>query len=189
MESLPGENINFLTKPKINKDKFKTITNPKDVNIFANLFEINIKKELKLCQYPYTVTPEIEKTDMEIRRKLFRSCRREVRKIFDDCFVSGDSLYSIKKIDEIKEVKAILYLDGRHEYIIQFDKCSNEKTIKKEDVQRDPLTKQFIELIVKDILYSNPKLEFYKGLFVLTNKKQNIQTDRVNINFYPWIYH
>jgi hypothetical protein len=71
MESLPGENINFLTKPKINKDKFKTITNPKDVNIYANLFEINIKKELKLCQYPYTVTPEIEKTDMEIRRKLF----------------------------------------------------------------------------------------------------------------------
>ena len=187
MESLNIEEINFLTKPNINNDKFKIITNPKDVNVYANLYEINITKELKLYQYPYTVSPEIDKTDMEIRRKLFRACRKEVRKIYEECFVSGDSLYTTIKVDDIKIVKCHLYstLNGRIEYTLTFDKFAKEKKIEHEDIHKDPLTKQFIELIIKDILHSNPKLEFYKGLFVLTNKKKNLKTDRVNIDFYP----
>ena len=131
MESLKIEEINFLTKPNINKDKFKIITNPKDVNVYANLYEINITKELKLYQYPYTVSPEIDKTDMEIRRKLFRACRKEVRKIYEECFVSGDSLYTTIKVDDIKIVNCNLYstLNGRIEYTLTFDKYSKEKKL------------------------------------------------------------
>ena len=178
-------NIDFLPKPNINVGKLSYISNTKDV--YANLYEIKIKKELKMYKYPYSIISEteIDSSDMRIRDKLYKSCYRNLRPIYGECFFSGDSLYAVKKINEVKDVKCILYLKGRTEYTLQFQKCSNERVIKEEDVQKDPLTKQFIELIIKDILHSNPNLEFYKGLFVLTNKKKTIETERVKINFYP----
>ena len=91
----------------------------------------------------------------------------------------------MKKVDEVKNVTCALHLKGRTEYTIAINKCENERTIKQEDIQRDPLTKQFIEMIIRDILHSNPKLEFYKGVFVLSENKQKIETDRVSITFYP----
>ena len=83
------------------------------------------------------------------------------------------------------DFKSILYLNGRFEYILHFSKYANVKTINQEDVQQDPLAKQFIELMVKDILHSNPNLEFYRGLFVLTNEKEEIKAKNRKINFYP----
>ena len=40
-------------------------------------------------------------------------------------------------------------------------------------------------MIIRDILRSKPKLEFYKDVFVMTNHKQNIETKNVSISFYP----
>ena len=47
------------------------------------------------------------------------------------------------------------------------------------------MAKQCIELIIKDVLHSNPKLEFHRDIFVNTTKKQKIQTEKVSITFYP----
>ena len=91
----------------------------------------------------------------------------------------------MKKITEPKTITCYLYLKGKTEYTIELNKCESERVIKQEDVQRDPLTKQFIEMIIRDILRANPKLEFYKGLFVLSDEKKKIETDRVSITFYP----
>ena len=55
-------NVEFLKKPKINVDELKYIMNTKDV--YANLYEIEIKKELKLYQYPFTVSPPIGDSDI-----------------------------------------------------------------------------------------------------------------------------
>ena len=85
----------------------------------------------------------------------------------------------------MRNVKCILYLKGKTEYTLAFQKVTKEKIIKKEDIHTDPLSKQFIELLIKDILHSNPKLEFNKGFFVLTTSKQYIETERVSISFYP----
>ena len=59
------------------------------------------------------------------------------------------------------------------------------KKIKQEHINSSPLAKKFIEILIKDILHSNPKLELYKGLFVLKNEKKLIRTDNVDITFYP----
>ena len=179
----PKTDIKFLKKPEINLNKLEYILNKKKV--YANLFEINLNKELKMYQYPFAVTPEIPAGDIRIRQKLFKACNRQLKTIYGECFISGDSLYGIKKVEEIQNVKCILYLNGRKEYILDLQKVSNEKKIKEEDIHKDPLAKQFIELLIKDILHSNPKLEFYKGLFVLINKKQQIETQKVSIDFYP----
>ena len=153
--------------------------------VYANLYEINIKKELSLYQYPFTVTPPIGNADTRIREKLFKYSYRKLKNIYNDCFISGDSLYSMKKVEEPKTITCSIYLKGRTEYTLEFNKFERHKTIRQEDIQKDPLSKQFIEMIIRDILHANTKLEFYKGIFVLSNKKKTIETDNVSINFYP----
>ena len=180
----PKTDIKFLSKPKIDPNEFDYIKNTKDV--YANLFEINLKKEIKMYQYPYSVAPEIPSGETRIRQYLFKACSKELKSIYGECFISGDSLYGIKEEENIRKVKSTLNLKGKEtDYILTFQKVTKEKIIKKEDIHKDPLAKQFIELLIKDILHSNPKLEFYKGLFVLTTKKKYIETDRVSISFYP----
>ena len=183
MESSTPKEINFLKKQNIKTEKLKYVLNTKDV--YANLYEIKLKKELKLIQYPFTVTPPIEAGDTRIREKLFKTVRRQLRTIYDDCFISGDCLYSMKKINENKIIKCSLVLRGRTEYTITILGSGQERSIKTDDIQIDPLSKQFIEMIIRDILRANPKLEFYKDVFVLTNKKEKIETERVSISFYP----
>ena len=91
----------------------------------------------------------------------------------------------MKKVDEPKVVQCALYLKGRTDYTLEFNKFESQRTIKQQDIQNDPLSKQFVEMVIRDILHANPKLEFYKGVFVLSNKKQKIETERVSITFYP----
>ena len=79
----------------------------------------------------------------------------------------------MKEISEVKIVECSLHLKGRTDYKITIQGCENARIIKQEDIQKDPLSKQFIEMIIRDILRANPKLEFYKDLFALTNKKKN----------------
>jgi len=175
--------INFLPKPNINYDKASIWNNKKKV--YANLFEIKLTKEIKLYQYPYKVTPEIEDGDTRIREKLFKTMFRKIKADFGQCFISGNLLYSMKKVEEVKAYNCFLYLSGKTEYVMEINKYEQEKLIREQDIHKDPLAKQCIELIIRDILQANPKLEFYKNVFVNTKKKQKIQTDRVSITFYP----
>ena len=186
MDPLPlAQQINFLPKPPIDPKKLKYIVNSKKV--YANLYEIFLTKTLKLYQYPYKVDPEVEAGDFNIRLKIYKSCYPELKAIYGECLISGDSLFGTKKIEEMKNVKTSVYIKnrGKLDYTLLFEKCTTERTINQEDIRKDPLTKQFLELIIRDILHSNPKLEFYKDIFVLTTDKQTINQDNISVSFYP----
>ena len=177
-----NKTINFLEKPKI---KIKDLGKPEHQKVYGNLFEIKMNKALELYQYPYTVNPAIGNADSFIRDKLFKYSNKKLKTIFGDYFISGDSLYSMKEMKENIIVKSILYLKGKNDYEIEFNDFGKKKLIKNEDIQNDPLSKQFIEMIIIDILHSNPKLEFYKDAFVIPKNKKNIETDKFSICFYP----
>ena len=146
MESISP--ITFLSKPIINPKNLKYIEQSKSV--YANLYQIKLSKELTVYQYPFSVSPNIAPGDSRIRSILFKSCNKELKNTYGECLISGDSLYSLKKINEIKSFKSNTYLKGqRDEYIITFEKVVNERKIKNEEVQKDQLSKQFIELLVK----------------------------------------
>ena len=186
MEPLPiNQEINFLTKPQIDPKKLKYIVNSKKV--YANLYEIFLTKTLKLYQYPYKVDPEVGEGDFSIRHKIYKSCYPNLKAIFGECLISGDSLFGTKKIEEMKNVKTSVCIKnkGKLEYTLLFEKCTTDRTINQDDVRKDPLTKQFLELIIRDILHSNPKLEFYKDIFVLTTDKHTIKQDNISVTFYP----
>ena len=182
--------IQYLTKPKIKGDNLKYVRNNKE--IYVNLFQIIIKKPLKLFQYPYSISPEVDASDLRIRNKLFKYCsigekkdKKKLRDFYGECFISGDSLYGMNEVKESKYFKCKLYLDGETEYTLTFQPKATERTINQNDLEKDPLTKQFIEILIRDILHGNPNLDFYKGLFVLKSQKKVINGKNGSVNFYP----
>ena len=189
METVPK--IEYQKKPTLAKDKLTYLkTGEKD--IYVNLFKINIKKPLKLFQYPYSVSPEIDAADLRIRNKLFRyagigekNYRKRLKDFYGECFISGDSLYGMNEVKEAKTFNCKLYLNGLTEYTIKIQPKANERTINQQDIEKDPLTKQFIEILIQDILRVNPNLDFYRGLFVLKNQKKVLESKNGSVNFYP----
>jgi len=182
-DAAPNQEINFLTKPVIDPKKLKYVKSSKKV--YANLYEIFLNKTIKVYQYPFKVDPEIEAGDTSIREIIRKSAFRELKNIYGEFIISGDSLFGTKKVEEMKNVLAVIYYKGRKEYKLLFQKYQTERTIKQEDVRKDPLAKQFLELIIREILHSNPKLEFFKDVFVLTTDEKIIQQDDISVAFYP----
>ena len=181
MESIKP--INFLQNPHIDG---KSLDYVKPVNIYANLFRIKLSKELKIYQYPFEVKPEIGSGAL-IRRNLFRKPYRELKAKYGVFFIDGDSLYSLKKVEEIQNVKSTLRMKKKeNEYIIEIKKYQNEKIIKEEDIKKDPLSKHFIELIIKDILLANPNVERFKDTYIIKDKGKKIDINKnSSFNFYP----
>ena len=184
--------IEYQTKPSLSKAKLPYLK-PDEKEIYVNLFKINIKKPLKLFQYPYAVNPEIDASDLRIRNQIFRYAgigekgeRKKLKDFYGECFIFGDSLYAMKEIKDAKVFNCCLYLEGKTEYTIKIQPKANERTINQNDLEKDPLTKQFIEILIRDILRANPDLDFYRGLFVLKNQKKVIESkNNGSVNFYP----
>lgn len=181
MESLVPK-FNFLPRPTLRPLPY--VNNTKD--IYVNLFKISLTQPLKVYQYPYKVDPEIAVENQDIRDKLFKYSLGKLRAIYEECFVSGDKLFALKKITELKTVQAAIYKNGtKTDYTITFQPCSNETEIQPSNVATDQIGKQCVELMLRDILHSNPDLDFYKNLMVLKSCKRDITTDKVSVSFYP----
>ena len=183
-----AKQIAFLPNPHINGNSSPIY---KPVNIYANLFEIKLTKELKVYQYPYKLTPKIEEGNFSIRRKLFRVCNRELKKIYGVFFISGDSLYSLNKVEEIKIFCSCSRVKKEKiDYKIEIDKYQNQKIIKQEDKNKDDkdnqMAKQLIELMIKDILLTNPNIERFKDTYIMVDKGEEIKSNNSNsFTFYP----
>ena len=131
--------ICFLPKPKISPQLLKYISDTQKV--YANLCKINLIKELNMYQYPFSTFPEINPGDSKIRCYLFKSCK-EIRQIYGECFISGESLFTLKKISESKILKCSISIKRKKEdYTLTFQKVAKERKIRQEDIQKDPLTK------------------------------------------------
>ena len=183
MEDSIPEDIHYLEKPDIIYEKLSYIKEKKE--IYVNLFEFSTVRDIKVYKYPFITKPEIETNAFKLMRSMLGSVSKDLRFIYDVFTISGDSLYSMKKVEEKNTFKALVYNKGKTEYIFEVQNFTNEKIIRKEDFKKDNLTKQFIEIIIKDILSANPNLDFDKGLFVLKGNKMRIESEKVSINYYP----
>ena len=179
--------INMLTKPDMKVDNLDYIEN--SYGIYVNLFEIKLKKDIVLYQYPYKLVPEVESGDVRLLKKIFKFCLRELKSIYGECFIMGDSLYGFNKVEELKTVKtAIRGKKGRVEFKFEFEKYKDSRIIKQADIQNnDQVVKTYIELLIKDILSANTNLDYYKRLFIKLDERKEIYSERnqKSVNFYP----
>jgi hypothetical protein len=174
----------MLNRPNIDMLKLNYIKGSKD--IYVNLYKINLKKNLDIYQYPYAINPEIANDNMSIRDKLFRYSMRKLRPIYGEFFQSGDSLYGTNLVKELKSITAYIYSrEGKTEYTITFQPCSNITTLKNQNIQDDQLAKQIIETLIRDILSSNPNLDFYRNLFVNRTNRREISGGKERVDFFP----
>ena len=139
--NIKDDKIHFLPKPNIYLEKLNYLQEGQR-DVYANLFEIKINKKLRLYQYPFSVFPDIGEGDFRIRNMLFKSCSKNLKKIYGECFISGDSLYGMKKIEEKQIIKCKLILKNKPtDYFIELQKYAKEKIINQEDVKIGPLAK------------------------------------------------
>ena len=95
----PTPKIQYLKKPHIKGDSLSYLRKKdKSKDIYVNLFQINIKKPLKLYQYPFSTVPEIGPGDYKIRNKILRKGYKMFKKEYGECFFFGDSLYGMKEV-------------------------------------------------------------------------------------------
>jgi len=85
--------IAVLGNPNLSNN-LSYITNTKEV--YVNLFKITLKKNLTLYEYPFKITPEIDKANELLKNKIFKRGYRKFRAVYDECFQSGDFIYSMK---------------------------------------------------------------------------------------------
>ena len=174
--------IAVLNNPKL-PNNLSYITNTKDV--YVNLFKITLKKNLTLYEYPFKITPEIDKANELLKNKIFKRGYKKFRAVYDECFQSGDFIYSMKEVKEQNSFKVTLYMGEKYEYTVDVLPFQQQTVIELSNVENDPKTKQSIELMIKDILHSNPNLDFYRNLFVNHKDKKTISVDKIQVNFYP----
>ena len=160
--------INFLQNPHINANLIPDLD---PVNVYVNLFNIKLKKALKMFEYSYEIAPQIPDGANQILQEIFTFPSRQLKAKYGLFFISGNAFYSSKKIEEISIVKS--KLNNNNEYTITLSKCIKEKMIKDEDFKKN---KNLIELIIKDILLANPNIERFEDTYILQNKVQDVDS-------------
>lgn len=174
------EECKFLAKPSIKAEKLAYIKGSKP--IYVNLFKISIEKNWTIYKYPISFLPEIAKDNPRMKRALFSIVEPHVKKIYGECFLSGEMLYSFT---QVKEKQQIPFKARDVQYTFIIDPYTNCFSINDENPLQNPAIKQIYELIFKEILRANPNLEFYKNLFVKSNELKSISSNRNKIDFYP----
>jgi len=101
----------------------------------VNLYEIVLTKVLLIYQYPFKILPEIDAGDVNLRQIIFKGCNRHLKSIYGECLVSGDSLYGLNKVDDIKSVKSNVEYKGKiTSYLLEINKFANERTINQKEL-------------------------------------------------------
>ena len=72
-----SEDKNSVTAPCINVKKLNYIEDSYD--IYVNLFEIHLTKDIIIYQYPFTLVSEIEPEDIFMLKKIFTFCLNDLK--------------------------------------------------------------------------------------------------------------
>ena len=99
MEDSAPETIHFLKKPEMNYEKLNYIKEKKE--IYVNLFEFSTVGDLKVYKYPLIIKPEIEKNAIHLSQKILNQVYKQINSKYGVFTISGDSLYAMKKVEDI----------------------------------------------------------------------------------------
>ena len=102
------EDIKFLPKPTFNKNLIKSFKTNEKLLFYINLFKLTLNHPIKIYQYPYLILPEVGIENRKIRRIIFRRIYLEIKETFGNFYQSGDSIYSLLKIEYSKKIRTSL---------------------------------------------------------------------------------
>ena len=158
MES--SQEIKYRAKPNINAAKLPYIKG-EEKEIYVNLFQIKIKKPLKLFQYPFEIVPEVDSSDLLMKSRIFKHARmgkgkdaKKPKAFYGECFISGDSLYGMNEVKEPQTFTSKLHRDGEVEYTIKIQPKATERTINQNDIISQS-AEQPVRFEIEQLAHSN----------------------------------
>ena len=142
----------YLPKPLINTKNLKYITETKD--IYANLYEFELKNKISIYKYYLSIYPEVETENSTFRHKIYKSIleQDQLRNLYEPFFIFRDKLYSLKKEENEVSFNIKIKTRGFIGYTLTIGHYEVE-IIKENDIQNNFIHKKVIELLIKDYLY------------------------------------
>ena len=189
---MENEELNFLPKPKFKINEIKSYKTNEKPLFYTNLFKVTLTHSIDIYQYPFQINPEIAVENRKIRRTIFRRAYQDIKNTFGNFYQSGDSIYALSKVDYSKKIKISVIdreTNNKIEYEIAFEAYSHSRETKltNNNIDKLPIYKNLLELIINDILSVNPNIKFNRDLIINENENvvKYIPSDTKEFRFYP----
>jgi len=157
----------------------------KDVSLFSNLYKIIITRNKELYQYSLDfkiVDGSNIQLSTKMKRKIINMEHEEINKEYGTYLLAGDTFYSEKKLDDIKE-KIIKLNNNNYSLIIKPTKetisLKTDINYMMEQYKRDggKVIKTIFEIMIKEILRHNPSLKYVMKLFGNKDKEELLEAN------------
>ena len=153
--SIPIKEVKFAQKPNLNNQS----KGNQHVNLISNYLKISLNPQKNLIwQYSLKFFPEIDPNNILLRTSIFKHIHRELRQNLHFFIVSGDSIFSTRKVEEKIEIKFTRIIENSKEnYIILIEPTQN--SISLSDIKKidnfSQKVKSFMEIVFKNIIKQN----------------------------------
>ena len=145
-----------------------------DVKLYTNLYPINFTKDIEICEYPFTITPECHEESVIL--KILRQVSPALFKKYGYYYRSGNSFFAVRKIQEKKIFKSLIVNKGMIQYSIIIEPTPRSSIIKKGQKHNfTEIQEKVLFLVIREILSANPNVHFDRDNLYLENVKQEVK--------------
>ena len=156
------------------KDETNLLEKTEDVNLYTNLYPIKFTKDIEICEYPFTITPECHEESVIL--KILRQISPELFKQYGYYYRSGNSFFAVRKIKEKKIFKTLIVHKGMLEYTVIVEATPKSSIIEKGKTHNfTEIQERVLFLVIREILSANPNVHFDRDNLYLENVKQEVK--------------
>ena len=176
-DSAPLSQIDFLPAPDLSDLPYVN----KEVNLYANLYEINLKENKTFYQYSVHYQDDLPELSSRFKMKIISKRYQDITNQFGLYIYTGNCLYGEKDIKDIVSYN-IIYKQFTYTVTIKPTKeiieLKKDKKYMKNLLKEKKDVKSIIEIMIKDSLKHNPTLKYIKNLY--GKKEDNITVNAKN---------
>ena len=182
----PGS-ISTLTFSSSIEEDLPLVRNPKltdlpytekNVPLYANLFQIVLKKNYIFYEYAVKFGIDNDLVPIALKKKVLSKLGAEFQTKYGTCLFTGETLFGTEKVNDAISYN-IVYQKVKYTILV----CPTKEIIEmKKDInymisqyQNKPEVKAIFEIIIKEILLHNPYLKYIMNLYGDKGQEKKLQ--------------
>lgn len=183
-ETITSQDVNFLSKPILSSTpNYFT----RACKVWSNNFTITLSKNISFVEYSVEFSPEIGNENTFLKKKIFGLILPE-KLVGEKVIFTGDACFikvNIKTPTDDLYVKTVEFKN--QSYDVKLTKTNRSFDIKSKNLSSSitPARKMIIELMINEIIRSNPTIDVERRLFVRNNATSTLNFRGGQVNFYP----
>ena len=161
--------VNFNKEKCLENELFEE--SKENNNVYTNLYPIEFTKDITIFKYAFEIEPECHEENIIL--KILRNKSYDLFETYGYYYRSGNNIYALKKIDNIRQFRSLIVHKGWLEYKIIFQPCSIDSTIKKgAKFNFSEIQEKMIYLVIREILSANPYVHFDRDNLYLNDEEE-----------------